>query len=107
VPHWECQTPQCSNCKEYPIPKEEAQEDGVTEDISFHVYEYKVSLRKDGKERRQLELVQKCTKISIACTIGLPLAMGGTIPPAICCIRSGTMSLTTLILCQIVLKYMI
>ncbi len=34
------------------------------EDISFHVYKYKVSLCKDGKERRQLELVQKRTKIS-------------------------------------------
>jgi hypothetical protein len=54
---------QCSNCKEYPIPKEEAQEDGATEDISFHMYKYKVSLCKNGKERRQLELVQKCTKI--------------------------------------------
>jgi hypothetical protein len=54
---------QCSNCKEYPVPKEEAQEDRAEEDISFHMYEYKVSLRKDGKEHRQLELVQKCTKI--------------------------------------------
>jgi hypothetical protein len=54
---------QCSNCKKYPIPKEEAQKDRAAEDISFYVYEYKVSLRKDGKERRQLELVQKCTKI--------------------------------------------
>jgi hypothetical protein len=59
VPHWECQTLQCGDCKEYPVPKEEAQEDGAAEDISFHVYEYKVSLHKDGKERRQLELVQK------------------------------------------------
>jgi hypothetical protein len=24
VPHWECQTLQCGNCKEYPFPKEEA-----------------------------------------------------------------------------------
>ena len=63
VPHWECQTLQCSNCKEYPVPKEEAQEDGAAEDISFHVYEYKVSLRKDGKECRRLELVQKRMKI--------------------------------------------
>jgi hypothetical protein len=63
VPHWECQTLQCGNCKEYPVPKEEAQEDGAAEDISFRMYEYKVSLRKDGKEHRQLELVQKCTKI--------------------------------------------
>ncbi len=63
VPHWECQMLQCSNCKEYPVPKEEAQEDGAAEDISFHVYEYKVSLRKDGKEHRQLELVQKRTTI--------------------------------------------
>jgi hypothetical protein len=21
VPHWECQTLQCGNCKEYPVPK--------------------------------------------------------------------------------------
>jgi hypothetical protein len=63
VPHWECQTLQCGNCKEYPVPKDEAQEDGATEDISFHVYKYKVSLRKDGKERRRLELVQKHTTI--------------------------------------------
>ncbi len=61
MPHWECQTLQCSDCKEYPDPKEEAQEDGAAEDISFHVYKYKVSLRKDGKEHRQLELVQKLT----------------------------------------------
>jgi hypothetical protein len=33
------------------------------EDISFHVYKYKVSLRKDSKDHRQLELVQKQTKI--------------------------------------------
>jgi hypothetical protein len=33
------------------------------EDISFHVYEYKVSLRKDVKERRRLELVRKRTTI--------------------------------------------
>jgi hypothetical protein len=63
VLHWECQTLQCSDCKDYPIPKEEAQEDKAAEDISFHVYEYKVSLRKDGKEHRQLELMQKHTKI--------------------------------------------
>jgi hypothetical protein len=54
---------QCGDCKEYPVPKEEAQEDGATEDISFHVYKYKVSLRKDGKGRRRLELVQKRTTI--------------------------------------------
>ncbi len=36
---------------------------GATEDISFHVYKYKVSLRKDGKECKRLELVQKCTTI--------------------------------------------
>ncbi len=62
--HWECQTLQCGNCKEYPVPKEEAREDVAVEDISFHIYEYKVSLCKDGKERRQLELVQKHTTIS-------------------------------------------
>ena len=63
VPHWECQTLQCTNCKEYPVPTEEAWEDTATEDISFHVYEYKVSLRWDSKEQRRLELVQKLTKI--------------------------------------------
>jgi hypothetical protein len=50
-------------CKEYPVPAEEAREDAGAEDISFHVYEYKVSQRKDGKEGRRLELVQKRTTI--------------------------------------------
>ena len=63
VPHWECQTLQCAKCKVHLVPKEEAWEDAAMEDISFHVYEYKVSLHKDGKERRRLELVQKRTKI--------------------------------------------
>jgi hypothetical protein len=54
---------QCGDCKEYPVSKEEAREDEAAEDISFHVYKYKVSLRKDGKEPRRLELVQKCTTI--------------------------------------------
>jgi hypothetical protein len=86
VPHWECQMLQCSNCKEYPVPKEEAREDRAAEDISFHVYEYKVSLRKDGKECRWMELCRSARRLasSIACTIGLPLAVGGTIPPATC-----------------------
>lgn len=49
---WECQQLLCSNCKEYPVPKEEAQEVGAMEDISFHVYdyEYKVSLREYKRE---------------------------------------------------------
>jgi hypothetical protein len=63
VPHWECQMLQCGDCKEYPVPNEESQEDGAMEDISFHVSKYKVSLRKDGKEHRRLELVQKRTTI--------------------------------------------
>ena len=63
VPHWMCQTLQSANCKEYPIPKEEAREDAAAEDISFHVYKYKVSMRKDGKERRWLEPIQKRAKI--------------------------------------------
>jgi hypothetical protein len=63
VPHWKCQTLQCVDCMDYPVPKEEAREDAAAEEISFHVYEYKVSLRKDGKERRRLELVQKRTTI--------------------------------------------
>ncbi len=62
VPHWMCQTLQSANCKEYPIPKEEAREDATTEDISSHVYKYKVSMRKDGKERRWLEPVQKASQ---------------------------------------------
>jgi hypothetical protein len=45
-----------------PIPKEEAHDDDDAENISFHVYEYKTSLRKDIKERRWLELVQKHCK---------------------------------------------
>ena len=63
VPHWKCQTLQCAYCKEYPVPKEEAREDATVEDILFHVYEYKVSMRQDSKKRRQLELVQKRFKI--------------------------------------------
>ena len=46
------------------MPKEESHEDASAEYISFHIYEYKVTLQKDGKERRRLELVQK------NCTIG-------------------------------------
>ena len=46
-----------------PVPKEEAREDADTENISFHIYEYKMSLRKDGKDWRRLELVQKHCKI--------------------------------------------
>jgi hypothetical protein len=63
VPHWDCQTLQCANCKEYPVPAEEVREDAGAEDILFHVYEYKVLLRQDGKEQQQLELVQKRTTI--------------------------------------------
>jgi hypothetical protein len=63
VPHWECQTLQCTKCKVNSVPKEEAREDAAMEDILFHVYKYKVSLRKDSKEWRRLELVQKHVKI--------------------------------------------
>jgi len=63
VPHWKCQTLQCADCKEYPVPKKEAREGAAAEEILFHVYKYKVSVRKDGKERRWLELVQKHAKI--------------------------------------------
>jgi hypothetical protein len=38
VLHWECQMLQCSDCKEDPVPKEEAREDAAVEDISFHTY---------------------------------------------------------------------
>ncbi len=63
VPHWECQMLQCGACKAPPVPEEEAREDAGTEEISFHVYEYKVSKRLDRKERRRLKLVQKHTSI--------------------------------------------
>jgi hypothetical protein len=63
VLHWECQMLQYGACKAPPVPEEEAQEDAGAEEISFHVYEYKVSKWLDGKERRRLELVQKCTSI--------------------------------------------
>jgi hypothetical protein len=45
------------------VPAEEAREDAGAEMISYHVYKYKVLLRADGKERWQLELVQKRTTI--------------------------------------------
>jgi hypothetical protein len=54
---------QCGNCREYPVLVEEACEDMSAEHISFHVYEYKVSIQADGKKRRRLELVQKKAKI--------------------------------------------
>jgi hypothetical protein len=38
VPHWDCQTLQCSDCKEYPVPKEEAHKKRATEGISFRMY---------------------------------------------------------------------
>ena len=65
VPHWKCQTHQCSECSDYPVPPEEAREDADAdaEYISFHVYEIKESERKDGKVRQRLEVVQKKTKI--------------------------------------------
>ncbi len=63
VPHWDCQTLKCAECKEFPVPAEEAREDVGAKLISFHVYKYKVSLRKGGKERRRLKLVQKRTTI--------------------------------------------
>jgi len=73
VPHWECQTLTCGTCTEYPVPKEESREYASAEYISFHVYEYKVSLRKDGKERKRLELVQKnCTIGEFHCVYYLP-----------------------------------
>ncbi len=65
VPYWECQTLQCGNCSDYPVPTEEAREDAGAEDISFYDYEYKVLLQADGKEQQRLELVQKRTKIGV------------------------------------------
>jgi hypothetical protein len=50
-------------CKAPPVPEEEAREDAGAEEISFHVYEYKVSKWLDRKERRRLELVQKRASI--------------------------------------------
>ncbi len=63
VPHWKCQTLQCSECMDYPVPVEEACEDNESEHISFHVYECKKSTRKDGKEQTQFEMVHMTTKI--------------------------------------------
>jgi hypothetical protein len=65
ISHWECQTLQCSNCSDYPVPTEEARKDTGVEDILFHAYVYKVLLRADGKEQQQSELVQKRTKIGV------------------------------------------
>ncbi len=45
------------------MPAEEAREDASAKDILFHVYEYKVPIGVDKKERRRLKLVQKRTKI--------------------------------------------
>ena len=63
VPHWKCQTLQCSECMDYPVPVEEAHEDADAEHISFHIYERKKSEQKDGTEQTQLELVHMTTKI--------------------------------------------
>ncbi len=63
VPHWECQTATCGNCRDYPVPAEEARKDAGAEQISFQVYGYQESLRKDGKTRRRLELIEKRTSI--------------------------------------------
>jgi hypothetical protein len=52
VLHWECQMLQCGNCRAYPVPVEEAREDAGEEDISFRVYNYKMSKRLDGKDQR-------------------------------------------------------
>ncbi len=49
VMHWECQTLQCVNCREYPVPAEEAREDASNEDFSFHVYKYRVLIQVDKK----------------------------------------------------------
>ncbi len=69
---------QCGNCKKCPILKEEAQEGRATEDVSFYIYKYKVSLRKDGNEHRWLELVQKHTKIgNFHCLYYWPTLMCG------------------------------
>ena len=59
VPHWECQTLQCSTCTSYPVPTEEAREDAGAKQIMFRVCKYKVSLQKDSMECRQLKLIQK------------------------------------------------
>ena len=64
VPHWDCQTMNCTSCQGYPVPAEEAREDPGAEEICFHIYEYVTSERKDGKQRRRLELLQK------RCSIG-------------------------------------
>eukprot|EP00966_Prymnesium_polylepis_P222015 5136742-Prymnesium_polylepis.1 len=56
IPRWKCQTDECDDCPEYPIPPEERREDKGAEEISFHVYEQVTSMRKDGKPRVRLEL---------------------------------------------------
>ena len=76
VPHWECQTLQCSTCTLYPVPAEEAREDAGAEEITFHVYKYTVLLRKDGKERRRVELVQKRATIGEFHQLYYVLALG-------------------------------
>ena len=43
--------------------QKEGRKDGNVEAFSFHVYKYKVSLRRDRKQHRRLELVQKRAKI--------------------------------------------
>ena len=63
TPHWECQISACKDCKPYPVPKEEAREDPAAEQISFHIYEKVTSLRRDGKPRTRLELMQKRASI--------------------------------------------
>ncbi len=60
------------------MPAEEARKDAGAEDISFHVYKYKVSKQLDGKEQRRLELVQKRTKIGkFYCLYYLPAPSHG------------------------------
>ena len=58
-----CEVVDACCSKPHPIPKEEAREDAGAEEIIFHVYEYKVLLWLDRKERRQLEFVQKYNSI--------------------------------------------
>ncbi len=58
------------------MPAEEAREDAGAEEITFHVYKYTVLLRKDGKERRRVELVQKRATIGEFHQLYYVLALG-------------------------------
>ncbi len=59
MPHWECQTLQCAECKVNPVPKEEAREDTATEDILFLKYVMQTGL--------QLQPISTTNVLPLAC----------------------------------------